>query len=112
MSESDTLFHGVRFDPRDRSSRTFGREELESVLADDPVFCWIDVQGPQIESLNELLRLREIDLKLVSHFDAPEILPRIVEAHRLPRVLPLRGRGPGAPPSTPGRGWPGSRSRG
>jgi Mg2+ and Co2+ transporter CorA len=76
---ADTLFHGVRFDPRDRSSRLFGREDLEAVLADDPVFCWIDLQGPNIEVLNELLRIREIDLKLVSHFDAPEILPRIVE---------------------------------
>jgi len=75
----ETLFHGVRFDPRDRSSRLFGREQLEAVLADDPVFCWIDLQGPNIEALNELLRLRAIDLKLVSHFDAPEILPRIVE---------------------------------
>ena len=75
----DTLFHGVRFDPRDRGSRLFERGELESVLADDPVFCWIDLQGPDIEPLNELLRLRQIDLKLVSHFDAPEILPRIVE---------------------------------
>lgn len=79
MSTPDTLFHGVRFDPRDRSSRLFGREELEAVLSDDPVFCWIDLQGPHIEALNELLRVRQIDLKLVSHFDAPEILPRIVE---------------------------------
>jgi magnesium transporter len=79
VNTPDTLFHGVRFDPRDRSSRLFGRDELEAVLADDPVFCWIDLQGPNIEALNELLRLREIDLKLVSHFDAPEILPRIVE---------------------------------
>jgi Mg2+ and Co2+ transporter CorA len=78
-SPGETLFHGVRFDPRDRSSRLFGREEFEAVLADDPVFCWIDLQGPNIEALNELLRLREIDLKLASHFDAPEILPRIVE---------------------------------
>ena len=76
---TDTLFHGVVFDPRDRTSRLFERGELESVLADDPVFCWIDVQGPNIEALNELLRVRQIDLKLVSHFDAPEILPRIVE---------------------------------
>jgi magnesium transporter len=76
---TETSFHGVRFDPRDRSSRLFGREEIEAVLADDPVFCWIDLQGPDIEPLNELLRLRHIDLKLISHFDAPEILPRIVE---------------------------------
>jgi magnesium transporter len=75
----ETLFHGVRFDPRDRSSRIFPRAELESVLADDPVFCWIDLQGPDIAALNDLLKLRDIDLKLVSHFDAPEILPRIVE---------------------------------
>ena len=75
----ETTFHGVCFDPRDRTSRLFGREELEAVLADDPVFCWIDLQGPNIEALNELLRIRHIDLKLASHFDAPEILPRIVE---------------------------------
>jgi magnesium/cobalt transport protein CorA len=77
----DTIFHGVCFDPRDRTSRLFGRDELDAVLADDPVFCWIDLQGPDIAPLNELLRVREIDLKLVSHFDAPEILPRIVERH-------------------------------
>jgi magnesium transporter len=74
-----TLFHGVCFDPQAKASRLFDRAQLESVMADERVFCWIDLQGPDIGALNELLRLREIDLTLVSHFDAPEILPRIVE---------------------------------
>ena len=74
-----TIFHGVCFDPRERTSRLFERAELEAVLADEGVFCWLDLEGPDIEALNELLRLRRIDLTLVSHFDAPEILPRIVE---------------------------------
>jgi magnesium transporter len=76
---SGTLFHGVCFDPQSRTSRVFEREQIDAVMADERVFCWIDLQGPDIGALNDLLRLREIDLTLVSHFDAPEILPRIVE---------------------------------
>ena len=74
-----TLFHGVCFDPAAKTSRLFDRGQLDAVMSDERVFCWIDLQGPDIGALNELLRLREIDLRLVSHFDAPEILPRIVE---------------------------------
>jgi magnesium transporter len=73
------VFHGVSFDAGARVSRTFGRGELERELEDASVFSWIDIQGPDIASLNEVLRLLDIDLVLVSHFDAPEVLPRIVE---------------------------------
>ena len=69
----------MSFDAEARTSRTFGREDLERELGDSSVFSWIDLQAPDIGPLNELLRRWEIDLVLTSHFDEPEILPRIVE---------------------------------
>ncbi len=74
-----TIFHGVSFDPVARTSRTFGPDDLGRELLDDAVFSWIDVQSQDIRVLNELLRVWEIDLVLTSHFDEPEVLPRIVE---------------------------------
>lgn len=74
-----SAFHGVSFDPADRSTRVFGREDLDRELGDPAVFSWIDVQGPDISELNEILRRWDIDLVLSSHFDEPEVLPRIVE---------------------------------
>jgi magnesium transporter len=71
--------HCVSFHRRDKTSRTFRIEDMERELSDDDVFSWIDVQAPQIAPLNDVLRRLGIDLVLVSHFDAPEILPRIVE---------------------------------
>lgn len=59
--------------------RRFSREELDSELLDEGVFSWIDVQGGDIGVLNDLLVKLELNLRLVSHFDDPEILPRIVE---------------------------------
>jgi magnesium transporter len=73
------VFHGVSFDPAARTARPFARHELDRELRDNRVFSWIDIQGRDIAALNEVLSLLEIDLVLVSHFDAPEILPRIVE---------------------------------
>jgi magnesium transporter len=78
-SGKDVVFHGVSFDAEARSCRTFGREDLERELRDPKVFSWIDLQAPDISVLNDLLRRWEIDLVLTSHFDEPEILPRIVE---------------------------------
>ena len=72
-------FHGVSFDPLQRTSRTFGFEKLDHELDDAATFCWVDVMTSDIECLNELLRRRHIDLVLESHFSGPEILPRIVE---------------------------------
>jgi magnesium transporter len=43
------------------------------------VFSWVDIQAPDIAPMNEVLRRMDIDLVLVSHFDRPEVLPRIVE---------------------------------
>lgn len=72
-------FHGVSFDPSNRVSRVFGTDGLDAELASHDTFCWIDVQSPDIGELNHVLHRLEIDLRLVSHFDTPEILPRIVE---------------------------------
>jgi magnesium transporter len=78
-ADNTVVFHGVSFDAEARAWRTFGREDLERELRDPSVFSWIDLQAPDIGPLNELLRRWEIDLVLTSHFDEPEILPRIVE---------------------------------
>ncbi|HET7293865.1 MAG TPA: CorA family divalent cation transporter [Vicinamibacteria bacterium] len=73
------VFHGVSFDPKERTSRVFGRDDLDRELKDPNVFSWIDIQAPDISVMNAVLKRLEIDLVLVSHFDAPEVLPRIVE---------------------------------
>ncbi len=75
----DAVFHGVSFNPTDRSTRSFDRAGLDHELADPQVFSWIDIQASDIQSLNDVLKRLEIDLVLVSHFDKPEVLPRIVE---------------------------------
>ncbi|HJS57622.1 MAG TPA: magnesium transporter CorA family protein [Vicinamibacteria bacterium] len=79
LATATGVFHGVSFNPQDRTSRIFGRDELDRELRDPNVFSWIDIQAPDISALNEVLKRLEIDLVLVSHFDAPEVLPRIVE---------------------------------
>ena len=71
--------HGVSFNPLTRESRTFSWDDVDHELKDPDVFSWIDVEGPDIRELNEVLKLVNIDLTLMSHFGAPEILPRIVE---------------------------------
>jgi magnesium transporter len=76
---SGASFHGISFNPGDRSYRRFGAEDLERELRDPAVFSWIDLQAPEIRALNDLLQRWDIDLVLASHFDEPEILPRIVE---------------------------------
>jgi magnesium transporter len=72
-------FFGISFDPEARTSRRFQYEDLVREAQDPSVFCWIDVQADEISVLNELLRLWDIDLALIGHFDEPEVLPRIVE---------------------------------
>ncbi|MCI0445698.1 hypothetical protein L0152_21100, partial [bacterium] len=71
--------HGVSFNPVNRTYRTFSWDSVDQELKDPDVFCWIDIESPHIHDLNEVLRLLDIDLVLVSHFDEPEVLPRIVE---------------------------------
>lgn len=72
-------FHGVSFNSASQEVRPFGRPQLAAELADPDVFSWIDVEAPSIEELNDILRQLGIDLVLVSHFDEPEVLPRLVE---------------------------------
>jgi len=78
MSGAETWF-GISFDPGRRTTRTFAPEELARELADAEVCSWIALQGPDIGALSRLLHGLGIDLELVSHFDAPEVLPRLVE---------------------------------
>lgn len=75
----DPLFHGVSFHPARKEYRVFGPEDLARELADEAVFSWIDLEAQDIGVLNDLLRRFDIDLVLTSHFDAPEVLPRLVE---------------------------------
>lgn len=78
-SGAKPILHGVSFNPATRMSRTFSWDSVDQELKDPDVFCWIDIEGPDIRALNDVLRLLDIDLVLVSHFDEPEVLPRIVE---------------------------------
>jgi hypothetical protein len=73
------IFHGVSFKPADHSTRVFDVAGLDKELEDPDVFSWVDIQAPDIAPMNEVLRRMDIDLVLVSHFDQPEVLPRIVE---------------------------------
>ncbi len=73
------VFHGVSFDPVKHTVRTFDLGGFDAELQDPDVFSWVDIQAPDIAPMNEVLRRMDIDLVLVSHFDRPEVLPRIVE---------------------------------
>ncbi|HET7747609.1 MAG TPA: magnesium transporter CorA family protein, partial [Vicinamibacteria bacterium] len=73
------VFHGVSFNAKEHTTRSFTRADLDRELNDPAVFSWIDIQAPDIAPLNDVLRRWNIDLRLVSHFEEPEILPRIVE---------------------------------
>ena len=79
MATTESSFYGVSFSRSDKSIRRFSNENLDRELLDEGVFSWIDVQGGDIGVLNDLLLKLELNLRLVSHFDDPEILPRIVE---------------------------------
>ena len=73
------VFHGISFDPSSHTVRTFDLTGFDAELQDPVVFSWIDIEAPDITPMNEVLRRMDIDLVLVSHFDRPEVLPRIVE---------------------------------
>jgi magnesium/cobalt transport protein CorA len=73
------VFHGVSFDPAKHTVRTFDLAGFDAELKDPDVFSWVDIEAPEIAPMNEVLRRMDIDLVLVSHFDRPEVLPRIVE---------------------------------
>ncbi len=73
------IFHGISFDPSSHAVRSFDLSGFDAELQDPAVFSWIDIEAPDITPLNEVLRRIDIDLVLASHFDRPEVLPRIVE---------------------------------
>ena len=73
------VFFGLCFDTNKQQSSSFSEEELGENLHNPDCFVWIDVQSPDISEVNEVLGQFGIDLKLVSHFGTPEVLPRIVE---------------------------------
>ena len=75
----ESIFYGISFNPNQKVSHNFSQDQLEVELKNPDVFSWIDIQAPEIDSLNEVLRKLDIDLVLVGHFDQPEVLPRIVE---------------------------------
>ena len=72
-------FKTVSFDPAKHTVRTFDLGGFDAELEDPDVFSWVDIQAPDIAPMNEVLRRMDIDLVLVSHFDRPEVLPRIAE---------------------------------
>ncbi len=78
-TDTEPNFHCVSFNTKNRTARLFSVEELTRELNDEDVFSWIDIQAPNIDALNEILRVLNIDLVLTGYFDQPEVLPRIVE---------------------------------
>lgn len=74
-----TTVFSINFNRKEKTTHPFALTDMERELANPDVFSWIDIQGPDIGALNDVLRRLGIDLVLVSHFDEPEILPRIVE---------------------------------
>ncbi|MEW6302639.1 MAG: CorA family divalent cation transporter [Verrucomicrobiota bacterium] len=79
QSSAPTTVFALRFNRKDKTTEPFALPNLEQELANPDVFLWIDIQGFDINALNETLRRLGIDLVLASHFAEPEILPRIVE---------------------------------
>jgi magnesium transporter len=78
-SSGPGAIHCVSFYRQKKESKAFELKDLKRELADPEVFSWINVQAPQITPLNDILKDLGIDLVLSSHFDEPEVLPRIVE---------------------------------
>jgi magnesium transporter len=76
---ASAIIRGMSFDAETKKQRAFSFGDIERELADPRVFSWIDVQAADISALNDVLGILAIDLVLVSHFDRPEILPRIIE---------------------------------
>ena len=75
----ETSFHGISFNRNDLTVHEFDRAGFKDELEDESVFSWIDIEGPDIGALNEVLDAIDIDLELIGHFQEPEVLPRIVE---------------------------------
>ena len=59
------VFHGISFDPANRTVRSFDLGGFDAELKDPTVFSWIDIEAQDITPLNEVLRRMDIDLVLV-----------------------------------------------
>lgn len=75
----ENLVFGLNFNRASKAVAELNVHDIRAEIENPEAFSWIDVQGPDINALNDILHLVGIDLVLVSHFDKPEILPRIVE---------------------------------
>jgi len=73
------MVFSVSFERESKTTRAFDLADLDRELSNQGVFSWIDIQDSHIATLNDVLRRLGLDLVLTSHFDEPEILPRIVE---------------------------------
>jgi magnesium transporter len=78
MTPESSIFYGVSFNTKDRTTRAFHPEEFVRELQDTDTFSWIDIEATDIGSLNQVLRQIDLDLVLVGNFHRPEVLPRIV----------------------------------
>ncbi|MEK8023025.1 MAG: magnesium transporter CorA family protein [Candidatus Hydrogenedentota bacterium] len=81
VRKGENLIFAVNFERETKKVYAFNIDDLKGEIENVEAFSWIDIQGPDISALNDILRLVEIDLKLISYFDKPEVLPRIVERH-------------------------------
>jgi magnesium transporter len=77
-SSAKSIFYGVSFNTKDRTTRTFHPEEFVRELQDTDTFSWIDIEATDIGALNQVLLQIDLDLVLVGNFHRPEVLPRIV----------------------------------
>jgi len=72
-------FFGISFVPGSREARVFPRDVLRRELSDPAAFSWVDLHAADVGALNDLLREIGVDLSVANYFDAPEVLPRLVE---------------------------------
>lgn len=81
VRRGENLIFAVNFERDTKKVYAFNIDDLKGEIEKVEAFSWIDIQGPGIGALNKILQLIDIDLTLISHFDKPEVLPRIVERH-------------------------------
>ena len=94
----ETTFHGVRFDPRDRSSRLFGRGRAgPGAGATRPSSAGSTCRRPTSKRSTSCCAAAHRPRAGEPFRRAGDPAPHR-RAARLPRLLPLRDRGPRAPP--------------
>jgi magnesium transporter len=78
-SRPATAVHALSFRCADKSVRSFALADLEAERRDPETFCWVDVEGPEVAVVRDVLHRFGADVALTDRFGAPEVLPRIVE---------------------------------